>query len=180
MKLATTLLTGGLLALGTAAGAATCTVPVSGPDVDYELTIASASQCQTGNDTNTIDAAFELFGETGWKLADKNDDLYSGDQSILFTTAPVNGAQSGAWAINGGTIGEVAVNLKAGNSWSAFLVSALSGNWSSSKNLSHASIYYRDGGVVTPGVSPVPVPAAAWLMLGALGALGAASRKRRA
>lgn len=56
MKIAT-MTVAAMLALGAAgaAQAATCTAGTGGGGTTYTLDPASASQCQTGNDTNTID-----------------------------------------------------------------------------------------------------------------------------
>lgn len=142
----------------------------------FSLSDATSAQCFSGNDTNTINSAFSMFGMTGWILADKNDDNSSGNQAISFLTAPVNGAKSGAWGISG-LADKVVVTLKAGNGFGAFLLEQpkLTGNWSSGKDLSHASIYYTG----ETSVSEVPLPAAGLLLLGALGGLGVAGRRRR-
>jgi len=88
--------------------------------------------------------------------------------TIAFDTAPTNGDKSGTWSITGATSGKtIMVNLKAANSWGSFLVDSLSGTWTSTKELSHASIYY-----VESTMAPVPLPAGSVLLLTGLGALG--------
>ena len=131
------------------------------------------------NDTNTIDADFSLFGKTGWVLSDKNDSA-EGNGIIEFLTAPVNGTKSGSWAIDTlAGLTHVVITLKAGGGFGAFLLDLtvadpLAGTWASTKDLSHASIYYNG----TPAT--IPVPAAGFLLMGALGGLAALRRRRRA
>lgn len=167
-----------LMAFGLAAastgGAAHAVGLTCASDTTYTLSDATAAACFTGNDTNQIDSAFSLFGMTGWILAQKNDSS-TGDQKITFTDAPVNGTKSGDWEISGHA-DKTVITLKAGNGFGAFLLDqpGLSGLWSTGKDLSHASIYY----IGTP--SEVPLPAAGLLLLGGLGGLGLAGRRRRA
>jgi hypothetical protein len=131
------------------------------------------------NDTNTIDSSFSLFGKTGWVLSDKNNSS-DGNGLIEFLTAPINGSESGDWAIDTlAGLTHVVITLKAGGGFGAFLLdltveNPLAGTWASTKGLSHASIYYNG----TP--APIPLPAAGFLMLGALGGLAALRRSRRA
>lgn len=146
----------------------------------YSLSDASNAACFSGNDTNQIDATFSLFGSTGWILSDKNDDASAGDGTIEFTTAPINGAQSGNWAIDTlAGLSEIVITLKAGNGFGAFLLDLtvpdpLSGSWASTKDLSHASIYYNGD-----PVSAVPLPAALPLFLSALAGLGLLGWRRK-
>lgn len=151
----------------------------AGQDVTYSVDLALDAACFEGNDTNQIDAGFILFGDPGWTLADKNDDGTSGDGALSFLTGPINRATSGAFKIGNPSLYEdVVLTLKAGNSFAAFLLDGLSsdflsGLWTSSKDLSHASVYYRG----EPGVAPIPLPAGAVLLGSAL--LGLAAWRRR-
>ena len=159
-----------LASLAVTAEAATCASSAT-----FELNGATSAACFTGNDSNQINASFSLFGKTGWMLADKNDDNATGSP-ITFTTNPTNGDKSGSWEVAdwaGRTTGDVVITLKAGNGFGAFLVKTdlNYGIWSSSKDLSHASIYYR-------GVTPVPLPAGGILLLSALAGLGFARYRR--
>lgn len=179
MKIAT-MTVAAMLALGAAgaAQAATCTAGTGGGGTTYTLDPASASQCQTGNDTNTIDSTSVFFGQTGWILADKNDDATSGDQNITFADAPENGDRSGDWSIsNPMGYTNIFITLKAGSGFGAFLLTdLLSGTWATSRDLSHASIYYNG----TPAPAPVPLPAESLMLLAGLGTLAAVRRRKSA
>ncbi len=146
----------------------------------FSLSNATAASCFSGNDTNQVDAGFSLFGKSGWMLSDKNDDATSGDGKAGFGFfQPLNGTKFGLWSIAGrDKVEDVAITLKAGSGFAAFLLdtTALAGLWSSSKDLSHASVYYN--GEPTPP-APIPLPAAAWMLLAGLGGLGAVARRRR-
>ena len=156
-----------------AVSAATCT-----SSAIFSLDNASGAECFTGNDTNQVDASFSMFGMTGWILGDKNDEI-AGTGGVKFGTTPVNDDEFGAWSVVdmvGAGIGNIVVTLKAGNGFGAFLISDLGpGTWTSSKELSHASVYYKDG---EPPVY-IPLPAASWLMIGGLGGLLALHRKKK-
>lgn len=182
------LLAAGAMAL-VAGGANAATLSCStdgagGADATFYLGNSTMATCLptdgTGNanDTNTIDSNFMLFGKKGWVLSDKNDSA-DGDGLIEFLTAPVNNTTEGRWAIDTlAGLTHVVITLKAGNGFGAFLLdltvaNPLVGNWASTKELSHASIYYNG----TP--APIPLPAAGFLMIGALGGLAALRRRRR-
>lgn len=158
------------------ASAATCSIG----NASFTLNPAVGSaECYSGNDTNTIDDAFEMFSMTGWVLADKNDDMNSGDQSIMFDGSVAdnvaNGTKGGDWAITSLAASKVVVTLKAGNQFGAFLVDSLTGTWSATKDLSHSSIYYIPGGGVG---GQVPLPAAGWMLIAGLGGIAAVRRRK--
>lgn len=179
-KLAAALLAVGFLASAAQAATQTCTVTGPGKSgASFLLTGATAASCFTGNDSNQVDAAFEMFGKTGWVLADKNDDGSSGTQKVSFALGPRNDTKAGAWMLSDrSSVSDIVVTLKAGSGFGAFLLDAVStaGLWSSSKELSHASVYYT-GKPNSP--APVPLPAAAWLLLAGMGGLGAAAHRRK-
>jgi len=166
------------LSLGMApaqAGVMSCSAPAP---TTYGLGNATSAECFTGNDTNQIDNAFVLFGSAGWILSEKNDGP-DGDGTIEFLSAPVNGDKSGSWSIDTlAGLTDIAITLKAGNGFGAFLLdlsvpNPLVGTWSSGKDLSHSSIYYKG----TP-TTDVPEPASIALLLFGLLGLGVAKRYR--
>lgn len=139
--------------------------------------------CFDGNDTNTIDSAFEMFGVTGWVLAAKSGGA-DGDGAITYTDAPSNGNKTGSWGISGfAGAAQVVLTLKAGHFWGSFLLDSTSGNWATSKDLSHSSIYYIPG-ITNPDPDPntplpTPVPASLPLLLGGLGLFAIVAKRRR-
>ena len=161
--------------------------------VNYRLSDATGATCFTqNNDTNTIDALFEMFGMTGWILADKSKEV-AGDQKITFADNPTNGeAVTATWGITdwSSLASKVVITLKQSNSFAAFLLGdgVTSGTWGTDKGLSnggqlkslnglsHGSIYYIPGA----SVSQVPLPAALPLLFGALTGLGFIGWRRKA
>lgn len=149
----------------------------------------------TGNtDTPANKAAIDLANGAG-SLLDKSDDpgadLITGVELI---TDPLGGT-SGVWEIivpDGYILTDVSIAFKSGQGggdpdWALFSLpdDILSGTWaidnplcssgcSGYQSLSHGSLY----GVLVP--APVPLPAAGLLLLGGLGALGLAKRRRKA
>lgn len=183
-RLAAAALFAAAAALAAPAGAATLGCATSGggkgngnSGASFTLGHAVDVTCVGGkNDTNTINAGYELFGHTGWILAQKTDGP-EGDGKVTFAIAPENDTRAGTWKIGQYTgLEKAMVTLKAGNGFAAFLldVKDLAGTWSSSKGLSHASIYYKGN------PAPIPLPAAAWLLIGGIGALAATARRRKA
>lgn len=139
-----------------------------------------------------------LFGVADWGAESKIDDL-AGQVSFAGTTlfvSNVNDGDEDVWGLTGaGAYDSLMFVLKGGNSFSAFLmdISTLSGNWdrnsmvtgsantpvqnrSRGNELSHWSVYVAGNGTPPP---TVPLPAAVWMLLAALGGLGM-TRMRKA
>lgn len=151
---------------------------------EYSLTVSSTQACGvSGNDSEEalgeIEGVFEA--PPAWNLAYKND----ADDGDDFITATGFGDQekSGEWTISRfPELTQIALVLKAGNNFAAFLLDPfnLSGDWTSSRGLSHASVYYRscDEGDAGCGISAVPLPAAGWMLLAGIGGLVALRRRK--
>jgi len=166
--------------------AATCPAQSGPQTVIYDVTqgnpdaITDVVCVSNANDTNTIDATYTLFGETGWILANKTDG--GGNGNIDYVDAPAN-LGSTDWSLdNPNMYSEIAITFVQGNSFAAFELDtsvALSGSWTTSgpggsqQGLSHSSVYYR------VSMTPVPIPAAGGLMVFALGGLSLLHRRRK-
>ena len=163
---------GALAVMAGGAFAATCTVG----NVSYTATqsvpdaIISVDYCQSGNDKNTIDTL-------GWTLGDATD------TTGLNFTISLTGQ---TWSIlNPLGYTSLLLTFKQGNSFVGFLLDMtepLTGTWGTTgpgqsvNDLSHASVWYSG----SPTLPPVPLPAAGFLLIGALGGLAAVRRRRKA
>lgn len=94
-----------------------------------------------------------------------------------------------------GVMDTLVVTLKAGSNFTAFLFTDIAGpnitgtfdtflagllnNQGRAQNLSHLSIFEAGDLRDDPGPSPVPLPAAGWLLLAGLGGLTVARRRRK-
>lgn len=189
-----TLVTVGALAmLAGGANAATVTTycPGTSDTGDREFTITiegpTAAGCLLWGEGNTDTPANEaaiLAEVSPAVLLDKSD----GASLVPGVEILVTGVQSlsGLWEIvvpTGFTLTNAFLALKSGNGqldpdFALFSIpdGILSGSWSiaaGSQSLSHISLY----GTLVPAT--IPLPAAGFLLIGALGGLGLASRRRR-
>lgn len=149
-----------------------------------------------GNDSSTVlndpsnfdDGA--LFGSTSWQL-DSKIERGDDEQSTVFLdpdpagrlSATLDGDQlSGIWTVtNWDGVAKAMLVLKGGNGFAAYnldLSAGLTGGWSTqalvvgnnnnTPALSHVSLY----------TTPIPLPAAGWLMLAGIGGLAALRRRK--
>lgn len=174
-----------VLSLSGLAQAATCST----------ASVTTSTACQVGSDNN--DSAAELnagsgfFGNKDWILADKSDSapLISG-MTLNFTGANL---KVGNWSVSSFASYTKAILVVKGGAegWVAYLLdlTKLSGTWSTADilngggkqpDMSHLSLYVADLDENLNVVTPVPVPASALLLLGAMGALTALRRWRKA
>jgi len=132
------------------------------------------------------------FGAGSMVLIDKNDDGISGVDTDAITAA--NSTLGGDWSFSVDTapagteyFGYVLAfktggGFKSISTWAAFLLpdDITSGSWSTTgtNGLSHVNLYARLRDLPPPPPSPVPLPAAGFLLVGALGALGAMRRRK--
>ncbi len=157
--------------------AVNCPGTVVTTDREFTLTTAPGSSCLAtgiGNINGNGDAVNLL----GYITLDKSDDGTTGPFPAALTVSGV-GTTSGSFSFTA-PVGykDFVVGLKSGQGridpdWAAFLlpVGVTSGTWAiSSQGLSHIVLYGK--------VSPVPVPAAVWLLGSALVSVGAAGRRK--
>ena len=190
-----------VLALMAGAGSAApvnCPGTVTTSDREFTVDTLVSSTCfETGvgniNGNPSKDPLYPLllaqFGP-GHVLIDKSDDSTSGlkPNALTATFGSLTSGLSGAWSFvmpsagSGFSWTNVILAFKSGKgkfdpNWAAFKIpdGITSGTWAISEQnaLSHANLYAQK----IP--SPVPVPAAGLLLLGALGGLAALRRRRK-
>ncbi len=187
----------GLVSFGLASGASASTITItitlangsaSCSLSDFTIGGSSASACEgayAGNDSNSkLDG---IFGIDGWTEIAKVNIPERGFGPFTSGSLTVNGAgKSGAWGVTGWKDNSpVMAVLKGGPTFAAYLLNDLSytsGTWNtdgifrgsnkSGPALSHLTFY---AGGPTP--TPIPLPAAGWLLLASL--CGLAGMKRR-
>ena len=189
-----TLMAAGALAVSAGAVSASTLTPIAGSSCSTDPTSfvigsepAFSMPCEgifDGNPSNTINANTEAFGITGWMEIVKVDDAAPSPATKNGITLTVNvlGDTHGTWSVSEWpSFPYIMVALKGGPTFSLFKIDpskGLSGTWDT------ASLQ-TGGGDLEPGLSNVtvwaaiPLPAAGWLLLAGLGALGAAARRQR-
>jgi len=190
-----------MMAAGGASAATVATVSCPGDRV-FSVTTAPGSTCfatGVGNINGNPDLTkknpdplypllLAAFG-AGHVLIDKSDDAKSGLKPNALVGALESGL-SGSWSFTLPSAGagfswtNVILAFKAGSGgkklnpdWAAFVIpnSVISGTWafSGKQALSHVNLYAQS----VP--APIPLPAAGFLLLGALGGLAVLRRRRR-
>lgn len=172
------------LGMGGAASASTFTdcVDFGTPDITNRVSTAVGCEVMQPDTQDFIEPVMTVnedggfFGISTWKYVTRLD------------PAPAPGAYDFS-SLFDGLVGDVLVVFKGGTvNLVGYLLntSALAGTWSNPftdppfslpgqstiQGVSHITIYSN--------VAPIPLPAAGFLMLGALGALGVAARRRKA
>lgn len=169
---------------GGAASAATCTGSFGGGQTttftvnQLVPTGSTVDAICVNNSNDSVGAVSNFFGVDNWMLGDKSGDESGGDDVVSFGTEFTQGSSSGSWEIlNPDNYSSIMLVLKAGNTFGAFLLDSaeiMAGTWSTSRGLSHASVYY--GGEPTP--APVPLPASAVLLMAGIGGFAALRRRK--
>lgn len=145
----------------------------------FTLVTSSMAECFVGdNDANTIGSTTSVLGMTGWSLDEKIDAAgtgSNGDFNFNTDQAGNKETKSGKIMADLSAFEFAFIVIKAGNGFGAFKVSIsdTSWDWTSSKGISHASIWTK--GTPPPDNNPppdaVPLPAGGVLLLTGLGLL---------
>lgn len=198
----TTLAAAAVLAAGmwggspAAAASLDCSDPSVSPDVSGLVTPNIGCEVLTDADNDSNEAVAGMFGIADWERIAKVDPLPGADpvgDPLLTITGD---AEGGMWSIAQSvldTYENVMLIFKGGDqalpqAVVGYLIQVASGDFDSPffdiqnggplagqfkvKNISHVSLYVS-------GMAPVPLPAAGFLLIGALGGLGLMARRRR-
>jgi hypothetical protein len=161
----------------------------------YEVNTASSITCHSGNlNESSPTLVYNLMTFT--RGIDDGGDSESGSPLSWGTGGDPMDNQGGSglksWSISlaADWVGSVLMELKQSNTYALadvtnscdFGANLCSGTWSaftsnsgegSENTLSHTRAYYKDG------VSVVPLPAAGWMLIAGLGAMGAMRRRKK-
>jgi hypothetical protein len=170
------------------ASAASC----SASDITTDIGISSLSCVDNvpggpgGNVKEAQMNANAVSGKTGWMDLGKINTPGTSGGVLEITGA----GQSGTWKLSDGNsfdpLAFYSLALKAGRANVVYLLdtSDTSGTWSTAGLMNRGGQQPALSNITLFGTSTspsqVPLPAAAWLLIGGIGALGAASRKRQA
>lgn len=157
-----------------------CVGANNGQNLDATLDTALMGACVTGENDDGANGYFSnnptVFGVDGWIKSDKDIDN-SPNGPIFFTQSVGVGDSSGTWSINGfAGYTNVAIALKAGRSFGLFLLdtsAGTTGTWSTSRDLSHATIWIQG----QPVIPAVPLPASALFLLAGIAGFAGMRRK---
>ena len=153
------------------ASAATCGA------VDYTVKQGGMTLTPTGCDSGNDEGSKGYGTNNGWTLGDSIGGG-PGDGNIQLTL------YGQMWSItNTGNYTHLGLAVKHAQSFAFYVLDlskALSGTWAtlgsngqgqSINGYSHINAWYKDGGTPPPPPSNVPLPAAAWMLIAALGSL---------
>ncbi|WP_370692982.1 VPLPA-CTERM sorting domain-containing protein [Pseudotabrizicola sp.] len=186
----------------TTATAATCSsLVLTGVTPASDCYVGEAGIGGSGNDSAALLNSVMpsgLFGLTGWELIARDNDLNgtdTGDASALTVSGSLTSGFLTLAASLYSTYSDIVIVLKAGGGfdpefWVAYkavagttsfeyasIFTKLNGAGKTvTGEISHISVY----GVPGDTPSPVPLPAAGWLMIAGLGGLAALRRRKRA
>ncbi len=167
---------------------------------DITVGTSTATACEGaigGNDANTISSVSSYFGLTGWTEIAKVDASEGSDTRLGLSVAEGNDDKSGTWSVSlwSSALTDIMIALKGGPTFSLYRFAPalgtagtwstdgiLKGNGKPGPGLSHFTVYGTNqggtptgggngGGGGVPSVAPVPLPAAGWMILAALGGL---------
>jgi hypothetical protein len=169
-----------------AAVSVSCPGTAATTDREFAVTTDPGTAGCLASGTGNINGNNDAINLLGYITLDKSDDATTGVFPLALTGSPslVSGL-SGTFSFSAPGYTDFVIAFKTGQGkpgeptldpdWAAFTLPAgvTSGSWSISgqQDLSHAVLYGK--------LSPVPLPAAAWLLLSGVAGLGALARRRR-
>lgn len=174
-----------------------CSDPLVDPDVSLNVTPNIGCEVLTSADNDSNEAVSGMFGIADWNRIAKVEPLPGADPAGDPLLTISGDDEGGTWSIAQSvldTYENVMLIFKGGNNALpeavvGYLIQVANGNFNSPffdiqqgqgpnagefkvKEISHVSLYVSN-------MAPIPLPAAGFLMLGALGGLGLLARRRR-